>query len=256
MRKIIGRRKRDRPFFALSTERENGRGTSWKLNSNRNLKPHSTDPSLLLTPPSRQPSLTEWDLVSNKQTVVLRRQRSENGESGIKRIDRVQITTRLALRQIEWRRANASSNSFIFLRWWFHPYQLVCLILRFTTKVTLIGTLQLDLTALIKPATNARSCKLPDATNPAPTLDVFKQKRCYGWWSTSSLQTGTLRDTVGTLQNTMGVAASSLDVPKKKGAEEDSTGAIVRASITIYVSRFDTRSMPWYISLLPKSNTC
>ena len=171
-------------------------------------------------------------------------------------IDRGQITTRLALRQIEWRRANASSNSFIFLRWWFYLYPLVCLTLRFTTKVTLTGTLQLDLTALIKPATNARSCKIPDATNPAPTLDLFKQKRCYGWWSTSSLQTGTLRDTVGTLQNTMGVAASSLDVPKKKGAEEDSTGAIVRASITIDVSRFDTRSMPWYISLLPKSNTC
>ena len=114
MWKIIGRRKRDRPFFSLSTERENGRGTSWKRNSNRNLKPHSTDPSLLLTPPSRQPSLTEWDLVSNKETAVLRRQRSEKGEFGIKRIDRVQITTRLALRQIEWRRANAPSNSFIF----------------------------------------------------------------------------------------------------------------------------------------------
>ncbi|XP_015759469.1 PREDICTED: dysferlin-like [Acropora digitifera] len=79
-----------------------------------------------------------------------------------------------------------------------------------------LGTLQLDLTALIKPATNARSCKIPDATNPAPTLDLFKQKRCYGWWSTSSLQTGTLRDTVGTLQNTVGVAGSSLDAPKKR----------------------------------------
>ena len=43
---------------------------------------------------------------------------------------------------------------------------------------------------------------------------------------------------------------------QRKGAEEDSTGAIVRASINIDVSRFDTRSMPWYISLLPKSNIC
>ena len=159
------------------------------------------------------------DLVSNKETAVLRRQRSEKGEFGIKRIDRVQITTRLALRQIEWRRANAPGNSFIFLRWWFHPYQLVCLTLRFTTKVTLTGTLQLDLTALIKPATNARSCKLPDATNPAPTLDVFKQKRCYGWWSTTSLQTGTLRDTVGTLQNTVGVAGVFSWCAQKKRAQ-------------------------------------
>ena len=156
------------------------------------------------------------DLVSNKETAVPRRQRSERGEFGIKRIDRGQITTRLALRQIEWRRANAPSNSFIFLRWWFYPYQLVCLTLRFTIKVTLTGTLQLDLTALIKPATNARSCKIPDATNPAPTLDLFKQKRCYGWWSTSSLQTGTLRDTVGILQNTVGVAGSSLNPPKER----------------------------------------
>lgn len=58
-----------------------------------------------------------------------------------------------------------------------------------------LGTLELDLTALIKPATNARSCKLPKTTNPAPTMDLFKQKRCYGWWSTSSLQSGTLKDT-------------------------------------------------------------
>lgn len=72
---------------------------------------------------------------------------------------------------------------------------------RFTTKLTLAGTLQLDLTALIKPASSARSCKLPDTTNPAPTPDLFKQKRCYGWWSTSSLKTGTLRDTVGTLHS-------------------------------------------------------
>lgn len=85
---------------------------------------------------------------------------------------------------------------------------------RFTTKLTLAGTLQLDLTALIKPASSARSCKLPDTTNPAPTLDLFKQKRCYGWWSTSSSQTGTLRDTVGTLQNTTGLAGSSLSPPE------------------------------------------
>lgn len=85
-----------------------------------------------------------------------------------------------------------------FLQWWFHPFQLLSSTFRFTTKLTLPGTLQLDLTALIKPATNARSCKIPDSSNPAPTLDLFKQKRCYGWWSTSSLKAGTLRDTVGT----------------------------------------------------------
>lgn len=59
-----------------------------------------------------------------------------------------------------------------------------------------------------------------------------------------------------TLQNTVGVAGSSLNPPEKKSAKGNSIGGIVRASITIEVSRFDTRSMPWYIPLLPKFNIC
>ena len=58
----------------------------------------------------------------------------------------------------------------------------------------LAGTLQLDLPALIKPATTARTCKLP--VDGALTVDLFKQKRCYGWWTVSSMKSGTLKDTV------------------------------------------------------------
>lgn len=58
----------------------------------------------------------------------------------------------------------------------------------------LAGTLELDLPALIKPATSARTCKLP--VDGALTVDLFKQKRCYGWWTVSSMKSGTLKDTV------------------------------------------------------------
>ena len=58
------------------------------------------------------------------------------------------------------------------------------------------GSLQLDLTSLIKPATSARFCKLPGGTSPEPTVDLFRQKRCYGWWAMSSMKSGTLKSTV------------------------------------------------------------
>ena len=58
------------------------------------------------------------------------------------------------------------------------------------------GSLQLDLTSLLKPATTARSCKLPGDSEPSPKLDLFKQKRCYGWWATSSMKTGSMKSTV------------------------------------------------------------
>ena len=65
----------------------------------------------------------------------------------------------------------------------------------------LAGTLQLDLTSLIKPASSARSCKMPTDTNPAPAVDLFRQKRCYGWWTVSSMKTGTLKSTVSLESN-------------------------------------------------------
>ena len=62
--------------------------------------------------------------------------------------------------------------------------------------MNIAGSLQLDLTSLIKPATSARSCKLPSGTSSEPTVDLFRQKRCYGWWAMSSMKTGTLKNTV------------------------------------------------------------
>jgi len=53
--------------------------------------------------------------------------------------------------------------------------------------MNIAGSLQLDLTSLIKPATSARSCKLPSGTSPEPTVDLSRQKRCYGWWAMSSM---------------------------------------------------------------------
>lgn len=69
------------------------------------------------------------------------------------------------------------------------------LILELTLFATLAGTLQLDLTALIKPATNARTCKL-STDDSSPVVDLFKQKRCYGFWAVGSMKTGTLTQTV------------------------------------------------------------
>lgn len=58
----------------------------------------------------------------------------------------------------------------------------------------LAGALQLDLTSLIKPATSDRYCKLP--TETTATLDLFKQKRCYGWWTATSMKTGSIQEAV------------------------------------------------------------
>ncbi|XP_067038375.1 myoferlin-like isoform X1 [Acropora muricata] len=108
-----------------------------------------------------------------------------------------------------------------------------------------LGTLQLDLTALIKPATNARSCKIPDATNPAPTLDLFKQKRCYGWWSTSSLQTGTLRDT-GKIEMTIeAIPKTEADIkPAGRGRDEPNKNP------TLEEPNRPPTSFPWFTSPL------
>lgn len=108
-----------------------------------------------------------------------------------------------------------------------------------------LGTLQLDLTALIKPATNARSCKIPDATNPAPTLDLFKQKRCYGWWSTSTLQTGTLRDT-GKIEMTIeAIPKTEADIkPAGRGRDEPNKNP------TLEEPNRPPTSFPWFTSPL------
>ena len=58
------------------------------------------------------------------------------------------------------------------------------------------GSLALDLTALVKPATSARSCKLPNATDPETAVDLFKQKQCYGWWCITSMKSGEPKSTV------------------------------------------------------------
>ena len=68
-------------------------------------------------------------------------------------------------------------------------------------SMNIAGSLQLDLTSLIKPATSARFCKLPSSTSPESTVDLFRQKRCYGWWAMSSMKNGTLKNTVWLLQH-------------------------------------------------------
>nr|XP_058962380.1 myoferlin-like [Pocillopora verrucosa] len=79
-----------------------------------------------------------------------------------------------------------------------------------------LGSLQLDLTSLLKPATTARSCKLPGDSEPSPKLDLFKQKRCYGWWATSSMKTGSMKST-GKLEMT-------LEIMKRAEAEAKPAG--------------------------------
>lgn len=81
-----------------------------------------------------------------------------------------------------------------------------------------LGALQLDLTSLIKPATSDRYCKLP--TETTATLDLFKQKRCYGWWTATSMKTGSIKE-AGKIEMTLEVMPKTEALAKPAGEGRD-----------------------------------
>lgn len=41
----------------------------------------------------------------------------------------------------------------------------------------------LDLNKLPRPVKDAKYCDIPDPKRPAPLMNLFRTKRCRGWWA-------------------------------------------------------------------------
>ncbi|KAL9983693.1 hypothetical protein ACROYT_G005909 [Oculina patagonica] len=108
-----------------------------------------------------------------------------------------------------------------------------------------LGTLQLDLTSLMKPATSARSCKLPSDIDSAPKLDLFRQKRCYGFWAMSSMKTGTLKNT-GKIEMTLETMTKAEAEAKPAGQGRDDPNK----NPTLEEPNRPPTSFPWFTSPL------
>ncbi|KAJ7336524.1 hypothetical protein OS493_011734 [Desmophyllum pertusum] len=106
-----------------------------------------------------------------------------------------------------------------------------------------LGSLQLDLISLVKPATNTSSCKLPSDTNSAPTVDLFKQKRCYGWWSMGSMKSGTFKST-GKIEMTLEAMPKAEADAKPAGQGRDDPNK----NPTLEEPNRPPTSFPWFTS--------